>query len=85
MKKIVITLILILGILFGTFAQNSGQGNAGPMDLVVVLDTSASMSSSYRETSDYLIGPFLREFLRIGDTFHLILLPMPRVWKYHAG
>jgi hypothetical protein len=38
----------------------------------VLLDTSAGMSSHYRENSDYLIGPFLREFLRIGDTFHLI-------------
>ena len=59
--------MLILGIVHGVFCQTSG-----PMDLVVLLDTSASMSSSYRETSDYLIGPFLREFLRIGDTFHLI-------------
>ena len=67
MKKTVFVLLLILGIVHGVFCQTSG-----PMDLVVLLDTSASMSSSYRETSDYLIGPFLREFLRIGDTFHLI-------------
>ena len=67
MKKAVIILVLILGIVNGAFSQNSG-----PMDLVLLLDTSASMSSSYQETSDYLIGPFLREFLRIGDTFHLI-------------
>ena len=64
MKKTIIVLIFILA--FGLGA--SGE----PMDLVLVLDTSASMSDSYRETSDYLIGPFLREFLRIGDTFHLI-------------
>ena len=67
MKKTVLVLILILGVVAGAVCQNSG-----PMDLVVLLDTSASMSSSYRETSDYLIGPFLKEFLRIGDTFHLI-------------
>jgi hypothetical protein len=30
------------------------------------------MSGSYEEVSNYMIGPFLREFLRIGDTFHLI-------------
>ena len=73
MKKAVFVLILILGILFGVFCQSSRlMDTSGPMDLVVLLDTSASMSNSYRETSDYLIGPFLREFLRLGDTFHLI-------------
>jgi hypothetical protein len=67
MKKIITILALILA--FNISA--SGQ-TAAPIDLIVLLDTSASMSSSYRETSDYMIGPFLREFLRIGDTFHLI-------------
>ena len=70
MKKIVLAAMLILGVAFGAFCQ--GTGSSGPLDLVVLLDTSSSMSNFYRETSDYLIGPFLREFLRIGDTFHLI-------------
>ena len=67
MRKVLLVLILILVVVAGVFSQSSG-----PMDLVVLLDTSTSMSSHYRQTSDYLIGPFLREFLRIGDTFHLI-------------
>jgi hypothetical protein len=67
MKKPILVLILFLGLAFGVFGQSSD-----PIDLVVLLDTSAGMSSYYRETSDYLIGPFLREFLRLGDTFHLI-------------
>jgi len=67
MKKAVLVIVLLLGLVFCVFSQSSG-----PIDLVVLLDTSASMSSYYRETSNYLIGPFLREFLRIGDTFHLI-------------
>jgi len=67
MKKTIFLLVLIIGFGSGLFCQSSD-----PIDLVVVLDTSASMSSSYRETSNYLTGPFLREFLRIGDTFHLI-------------
>ncbi|MDR0720978.1 MAG: VWA domain-containing protein [Treponema sp.] len=66
MRKTTVFLILILGIVFGASGQN------GPMDLVVILDTSASMSDSYKSTGDYLSGPFLKEFLRIGDTFHLI-------------
>jgi len=67
MKKIILALIFIMFLASGVFCQSTG-----PMDLVVLLDTSASMSNSYRETSDYLIGPFLREFLRLGDTIHLI-------------
>jgi hypothetical protein len=49
-----------------SFAQNRS------IDLVLVLDNSSSMSSSYPETLNYITGPFLREFLRVGDTFHLI-------------
>jgi hypothetical protein len=65
MKKTILVLVLFLGLAFGVFCQASG-----PIDLVVLLDNSAGMSSYYRETS--VVGPFLREFLRIGDTFHLI-------------
>ncbi|MDR0512759.1 MAG: VWA domain-containing protein [Treponema sp.] len=68
MKKSVFALILMAAIVSGV----SGQQAGGSVDLVVVLDTSASMSEHYWETSDYLVGPFLREFLRFGDTFHLI-------------
>ncbi|MDR1863181.1 MAG: VWA domain-containing protein [Treponema sp.] len=67
MKKPLFLIMLMLGIVFLVPAQ-SGEA----IDLVVLLDTSASMSDSYRAVSDYLIGPFLKEFLRIGDTFHLI-------------
>jgi hypothetical protein len=66
-KKFLFLIMLMLGIVFLVPAQSGG-----PIDLVVLLDTSASMSDFFRTTSDYLIGPFLREFLRIGDTFHLI-------------
>ncbi|MDR1104852.1 MAG: VWA domain-containing protein, partial [Treponema sp.] len=61
----------VLVALFCTVFSASGQ-NSGPVDLILVLDTSSSMSGSYREVNDYLAGPFLREFLRIGDTFHLV-------------
>ncbi|MCL2380018.1 MAG: VWA domain-containing protein [Treponema sp.] len=67
MRRTILILILVLGAAFGAFGQA-----AGSMDLVVVMDTSVNMSGHHWETSDYLIGPFLREFLRIGDTFHLI-------------
>jgi hypothetical protein len=37
-----------------------------------MLDTSASMSDSYDQVNSYTTGGFLREFLRIGDTFHFV-------------
>ncbi|QQO08180.1 VWA domain-containing protein [Breznakiella homolactica] len=67
MKKFFTVLLLVWAVLPGIYSQNKN-----PIDLVVILDTSSSMNSSYREVSDYITGPFLREFLRIGDTFHLI-------------
>jgi len=70
MKKTIFVLILNIFLAFGIFCQSANS--SGPIDMVVVLDTSSSMSRSYRETSNYLIGPFLLDNLRIGDTFHLI-------------
>ncbi|MDR0601346.1 MAG: VWA domain-containing protein, partial [Treponema sp.] len=67
MKRMFYAFVLLFGAAFSV----SGQ-NRGPVDLVLLLDTSSSMSGSYREVNDYLIGPFLREFLRIGDTFHFV-------------
>ena len=66
MKRTVISILLVFLISFAVFSQNA------PVDLIVLLDTSANMSSSFHETRDYLIGPFLREYLNLGDTFHLI-------------
>ncbi|MDR2403177.1 MAG: VWA domain-containing protein, partial [Spirochaetaceae bacterium] len=66
MKKFFLISMLFLRVLFSSAAQT------GPVDLVLLLDVSASMSSSYGEVRDYLSGPFLREFLRFGDTFHII-------------
>ncbi len=43
-----------------------------PIDLVVALDTSSSMHGAYKAVTEYAVGPLLKEFLRIGDTFHLI-------------
>jgi hypothetical protein len=43
-----------------------------PKDLIVLVDTSASMSSFYANVTNYLTGPFLDEHLNLGDTFHLI-------------
>jgi hypothetical protein len=66
MKKFVLVCFLIFSVFCTVFGQE------GPIDLILLLDTSSSMSASYRQVNDYMTGSFLREFLRIGDTFHLI-------------
>ena len=67
MKRNILAVMLVLCVQFGIFGQNSS-----PIDLVLLLNTSADMSSSYENVSNYITGPFLSEYLRIGDTFHLI-------------
>ncbi|MCL2210536.1 MAG: hypothetical protein FWB95_01290 [Treponema sp.] len=67
MKRTILIVVLILSAVFGAYGQSSS-----PVDLVLLLDTSTGMSSSYENVNNYLTGPFLTEFLRVGDTFHLI-------------
>jgi len=67
MKKTVLAVILVLTAFFGAYGQN-----AAPNDILLVLDTSSNMSSSYDNVTNYITGSFLTEFLRVGDTFHLI-------------
>ena len=66
MKKVSFLLILAICTVM------SGFGQSGPKDLILLLDTSASMSASYQEVNNYISGALLIEHLRIGDTFHLI-------------
>jgi hypothetical protein len=66
MKRFLLTFFLILGSL------NAAFGQEGSIDLILLLDTSSSMSAAYREVNGYMTGSFLRDFLRPGDTFHLI-------------
>ncbi|MDL2229994.1 VWA domain-containing protein, partial [Treponema sp. OttesenSCG-928-L16] len=65
------TVIALLVTLVIAFVPVHGQ-DAEPIDLVLLLDTSSSMYDSYQELSEYLSGSFLREFIRLGDTFHLL-------------
>lgn len=67
MKRKILAAILIIFTHFCIYGQN-----AEPIDLVLVLNTSSGMSSSYENVNDYITGSFLSEFMRVGDTFHLI-------------
>ncbi|MDR2631197.1 MAG: VWA domain-containing protein [Spirochaetaceae bacterium] len=65
-KKIFLVALLLWVPFFFAFGQET------PLDLILILDTSSSMSGSYQKTLEYVTGSFLKEFLRMGDTFHLI-------------
>jgi hypothetical protein len=69
MKKV----LFILSFVFCLCGPVSAQSTRNyPVDLVLVLDTSSSMSAFYQVINDYLTGTFLSEQLRLGDTVHLI-------------
>ena len=72
MKRKIFAFILVVFVSIAVYGQNEPR-NAGSIDLVLLLDTSTGMSSSYDNVNNYITGGFLTEFLRIGDTFHLIV------------
>ncbi len=42
------------------------------VDLIVLLDSSKSMFTYYNDVIDYVLSGTVREYMRFGDTFHLI-------------
>lgn len=67
MKGRIIIVFLLLAAVFCGYAQNQN-----PMDIILLLDTSSAMFSSNENVNNYITGKFLSEYLRIGDTFHLL-------------
>jgi len=67
MKKGILAIVFILVIIFVVSSQTTDS-----IDLILLLDTSSTLRPSYDDVNNYIIGGFLREFLRIGDTFHFI-------------
>ena len=61
---------------FAVGAQSPAAGGAPPptdsIDLVLLLDDSASVLQWSRDVTSYLLGPFVRDYLRLGDTVHLL-------------
>jgi len=68
-KKFVFCLLVLAAFVF-LGAQSLAAQEA--KDVVLVVDTSASMFSYYNEVNTYLTGPFLAENVRSGDTLHII-------------
>jgi hypothetical protein len=64
LKRAILVAVLVIGLVSGCFAAG--------LDLVVMVDTSASMFPYYDELVKYLLKDLLEHWLRKGDTFHLL-------------
>ena len=77
MKKIFLILIVVVVFLFispsQTDASPAGQQN---VDMVILLDTSASVFPIYNDLLNYIIRDIISDHLRFGDTLHLISFDM---------
>lgn len=65
MKK----MFLSLALLFSVFTLHSQDQKA---DIVVLLDTSGTMLPHYTDINDRVLEELCSDFVRIGDTFHLL-------------
>jgi len=80
------TLAILLMFSFALVGQTAGKADnasppsvakegvtpSAPIDLVLLMDDSASVFRWSKEVDDYLLGPFIRDYLRLGDTVHLL-------------
>ena len=68
MKKFLLAIIVAasFAVAFPAAAQEK------PVDLIVLLDASQSMFPYFTEVVDFVVSRIAREYLRFGDTFHLL-------------
>ncbi len=64
MKKVFL-IILLLTIVTGVWST--------PKDLIVLLDTSKSMTGEFKSTVTYLVEDIMRNYIQIGDSFRMLL------------
>ena len=69
-------LIITASATFGAGAQvstqNSASGNTDATDVVVLLDVSQSALPYFQDVTDYVVSSVVEDYLRFGDTFHLL-------------
>lgn len=68
MKKLLLAFVVAVSLVsaFPAAAQDK------PVDLIVLLDASQSMFPYFTEVVDFVVSRIAREYLRFGDTFHLL-------------
>jgi len=68
MKKLLLV-IVVAASLVSAFPAGAQER---PVDLIVLLDASQSMFPYFTEIVDFVVSRIAREYLRFGDTFHLL-------------
>lgn len=68
MKKLLLA-IVVAASLVSAFPAGAQEK---PVDLIVLLDASQSMFPYFTEVVDFVVSRIAREYLRFGDTFHLL-------------
>jgi hypothetical protein len=79
-KKCITALAILFVALLATpvaLAQGAGQspasgGDTDAADVVVLLDVSQSALPYFQDVTDFVVGSVVRDYLRRGDTFHLL-------------
>lgn len=72
MRKSRLALVLAAAQIVAASLGAAADDAAAPIDLVVAIDTSASMYAHRDRVAEFAVGPLLRDYLRPGDTFHLV-------------
>lgn len=52
--------------------QSASEGDADAADVVVLLDVSQSTMPYFQDVTDYVVSSVVKDYLRRGDTFHLL-------------
>jgi hypothetical protein len=55
-----------------TAPKGSAEGDTDTADVVVLLDVSQSALPYFQDVTDFVVGSVVRDYLRRGDTFHLL-------------
>ena len=70
---IALVAIMLLGTLGEAFASSSAiSDETEASDVVVLLDVSQSVLPYFHDITDYVVSSVVKDFLRLGDTFHLL-------------
>lgn len=68
MKKLLLAFVVAVSLVSAVPAAAQEK----PVDLIVLLDASQSMFPYFTEVVDFVVSRIAREYLRFGDTFHLL-------------
>jgi hypothetical protein len=76
MKRISSAVFLVVALTVALAAETPSQGTIGgdsdATDVVVLLDLSQSILPYFQDVTDYVVASVVKDYLRKGDTFHLL-------------